>query len=227
MKETPIPFTGPMVRAILEDRKTQTRRVIKPQPHESIDRLHNNELRKRFPYPLEDDNGNPCGMGFQDADNRFWVCPYGQPGDRLWVKERFALHKDSDRLSPKNAPKDCRFYFDEHGRQTGTNPRIGRWRSSRFMPRWHSRIDLEITAVRVERVQDMEGAPEDALAEGIHSIPHGMNGTYYHAFRTDPDPKNWSCPVDAYRELWDSINAKRGYGWDVNPWVWVIEFKRL
>ena len=225
MKQRPIPFTVPMVRAILEGRKTQTRRVITPQP------IHDGTFWTWKPDSIDrgwtdkpEDPYNDPTLGNIALRS---LCPYGRPGDRLWVKERFALHKDSDRLSPKNAPKDCRFYFDEHGRQTGTNPRIGRWRSSRFMPRWHSRIDLEITDVRAERVQDMEGAPEDALAEGIHSIPHGMNGTYYHAFRTDPDPKNWSCPVDAYRELWDSINAKRGYGWDANPWAWVIEFKKL
>jgi len=212
-----------MVRAILEGRKTQTRRVITPQPihdgtfwtwkPDSIDRGWTDKPEDRYNDPTL---GNIALRS---------LCPYGRPGDRLWVKERFALHKDSDRLSPKNAPKDCRFYFDEHGRQTGTNPRIGRWRSSRFMPRWHSRIDLEITDVRAERVQDISA--EDAIAEGVESV--GRAGGKDIAWRLYANGATGCTnrPEDSYSTLWDSINKERGYGWDANPWAWVIEFKKL
>lgn len=104
----------------------------------------------------------------------------------------------------------------------------GRVRPSIHMPRWASRILLEITAVRVERLQggDGETAFESRyLAEGVNRIHHGDGEYYYSAFRNEPHPKNWCDPFDAWRELWVSINGIES--WEANPWVWVVEFKRV
>ena len=155
MREHPIIFSGEMVRAILAERKAQTRRVIKPQPK------------------------GPCFIG---------QGPYGQLGDRLWVKETFAGKKD---VVYKATNKDNIRYS---------------WKSSIFMPRWASRITLEITDVRVERLQDI--TLDDIHAEGsLIADEQGAAG--------------W------YMDLWDFLNAKRGFGWETNPFVWVISFKRI
>jgi hypothetical protein len=98
-----------------------------------------------------------------------------------------------------------------------------RWRPSIHMPRWASRILLEVVSVRVERLQDI--SDEDCLAEGIHAIHHEGDGTYYHHEHTYADPGNWCHADDAYQFLWEQINGAGS--WDANPWVWVVEFKQL
>lgn len=220
MREHPIIFSAPMVRAILAGHKTQTRRVVKPQPSAGV---------RQSPF---------VRSGIEDGHGRELRSPYGRPGDRLWVRETLACTAhhgvwyaaDADGFN--NLIKDRRAsdlceryghpYFDIEERHI---PSI-------HMPRWASRITLEITDVRVERVQTMEGqAPYpgecDALAEGVHRIHHGDGAYYYSAFRNESHPQNWVDPTDAFRELWDSINAKRGHGWDTNPWVWALTFKRV
>ena len=183
MKERPIIFSGEMVRAILDGRKTQTRRVIKPQP----DHIHT--FQKGILLPQ-----------IGDKEIR---CPYGQPGDRLWVRETWA----------KNNPVlDAKVCY----RADLMSPDLGKpWKPSIYMPRWASRITLEIVNVRVERVQEITEA--DVIAEGIGAF------TLARGVLSDapPDPR-WK-----FIELWNSINANRGYGWEINPWVWVIEFKVL
>ena len=188
--ERPVLFRGEMVRAILDGRKTQTRRVIKPQP----------ELRA---------NGSVLwwknDMLVPESTYR---SPYGAPGDRLWVRESFCYTEGGIAVCHKeNCTKD---EFRE-GWWIG-NIFIGpvKWRPPIHMPRWASRITLEVTAVRVERVQDI--SEEDALAEGVWAA-------YKWAI---------SCtPILGFKRLWDSINAKRGYSFDSNPFVWVIEFRRI
>jgi len=185
MKERPILFSGPMVRAILEGRKTQTRRVVKPQP--GCD-------------PRDDEH---LDMG---------RCPYGQPGDRLWVRE--AWHTDERdleyaRAKHEDAMSDSPIYY----RADPENDNAGcTWRPSIHMPRWASRITLEITRVRVERLQEI--SEKDAIAEGadpyLHPVHPGREGLRH---------------VDGFRSLWESINGPGS--WDANPWVWVIEFKRV
>lgn len=141
MKERPILFSGEMVRAILEGRKTQTRRVIKPQP----DSARNSVFVK---------------SGFETKHGYEIKCPYGQPGDRLWVRETWGLW-DTD---PKDGPERAKIFYratDENRRDL----RYQRWRPSIHMPRWASRINLEITNIRIERVQDI--TEEDAKAEGL------------------------------------------------------------
>ena len=183
MKERPILFSGPMANAIRDGRKTQTRRKVK--------------------FPLKDPLTG-CDVAGREVNSLIRQgdspCPYGQPGDRLWVRETWAPHADM----PRSAIYRC----DRGGDyQDNVTPNF-RWRPSIFMPRWASRILLEITAVRVERLQDISN--EDALAEGV-DLSGGLR------MRTMP----WAL----YRELWESINGDGS--WEANPWVWVIEFKVL
>lgn len=206
MKERPILFSGPMVRAILEGWKTQTRRVIKPQPDKRY------YIRQRDADP--DNDIVPAGEiwlcewdgdehGGMELHQRTLHCPYGQPGERLWVRETW-LH-DGPRLvryradGPNASPQqwDC--------------PEAV-WHPSIHMPRAYSRITLEITDVRVERVQEISEA--DAWEEGAHAIA-----------RTLPYSGDDLGRV-AFSGLWEEVNGKRpGCSWDDNPWVWALTFK--
>jgi hypothetical protein len=185
VREKPILFSGPMVKAILEGRKTQTRRVIKPQP----------DYFEVMGQPISWDKGalNP---------------PYGKIGDRLWVRETFAnlpyLHPLPHHKISYRADGEIQMFGSE------------KWKPSIFMPRWASRITLEVTGVRVERLQDI--SEEDAIAEGAP-----VEDFYGEWLVPDPMPQK---PSQWYRDLWDKINAKK-CPWSSNPWVWVISFKRL
>jgi hypothetical protein len=191
MKERPILFTGAMVRALLDGSKTQTRRVVKPQP-----------LAAEFGMcRLVDSQGRPI------------ACPYGQPGDRLWVRETFALSVvDPDGGSPQDEPDNWDVFYRADPEQPGGgwtdaegNEIAAPWKPSIHMPRWACRILLEITRVRVERLQDI--SYEDARAEGV-------------------DLAVWAgIAINGYKALWESINGAGS--WDANPWVWVVEFKRV
>ena len=202
MKERPIIFSTDMVKAILEGRKTQTRRVIKPQPprHWSI----------------------PPARFFQGHFNEWGAkvsvdsikCPYGQAGDRLWVRETWATEWEFNdykpSLLPKRNPSDAVPFVPIAYTDTDWDGyRVGRTRPSIFMPRWASRITLEITEVRVERLQEI--TEDDAEAEGCV--------TPYWGDLAHQDL------IGQFQNLWDSLNAKRGYSWKSNPWVWVIGFK--
>lgn len=191
MREKPILFSGEMVRAILDGRKTQTRRVVKGNPNH----LHFS------PFACKADD-------YHDEHGNQYSCPYGARGTRLWVRETFALGPGYNGEPPGSAPDwSCVWYrADGKQRHKRRNPgaRAGKWRPSIHMPRWASRITLEVKDVRVERVQDI--SYDYAVSEGV---------------RYD------TTPLDAFIWLWDSINAKRGHGWDTNPWVWVVEFKRV
>lgn len=210
MKERPILFSAPMVRAILEGRKTQTRRVVR----DII--WHGYEGHCRVRLTPEDHKGNDVLDDFRDGRIR---CPYGQPGDRLWVRETWATFAGCGTVTYRASNDDNPMGSPE------------RWRPSIHMPRWASRIDLEVTGVRVERLQDISEA--DAMAEGIQLL----NGRYtfnggLHESRT---------AVESFQALWDSINgqphierddsgreiARHDFSWDANPWVWVVEFRRV
>lgn len=205
MKERPILFSGPMVRAILDGTKTQTRRVITTKTNAFL----------CYPAHRWTVRGSRLG-GFVAVDvpdckdstlfeHVGFKCPYGQPGDLLWVRETWAPHGESD-LSYKDRSGIYYRADDETNYTTD-----GAWRPSIHMPRWASRITLRITGVRVERVQDI--SEEDAQAEGVSAVHLADLG------------QTWKTRREGFHLLWDSINAKRGYGWDVNPWVWVIEFR--
>lgn len=183
MKERPILFSGPMVRAILEGRKTQTRRVCKLNLHEMALWIANQS------------SNNP---------NVKVRCPYGQPGDRLWVREMHYI--GGDNLVAYRADSVATFDRKEFFRWD--DEWDGDWRPSIHMPRWASRILLEIVSVRVERLQDISEA--DALAEGM-TFPEGL--------------EHGECPKTAFWALWGNINGPQS--WHENPWVWVIEFQRV
>lgn len=239
MKEIPILFSGPMVKAILEGRKTQTRRVVKPSWIAAADAA-----------------GESWGP---EGDQNYWagVCPYGQPGDRLWVRETWGLcsaHDPTDWCGGSIrgvSESELREQFLVEYRQNWiTHPDSAYWRPSIFMPRWASRITLEITGVRVERLNEISEA--DAIAEGIdplfteekinerpdlaecrcqwlnylwhgHFGKHGMGNTksdrWAHQF------SSYTNAVGSYSSLWESINGPGS--WDANPFVWVIEFRRV
>ena len=179
-----------MVRAVLDGSKTQTRRVVKPQPSW-------NENDPDLEHVLT------CGRTQRQLlmEQLFARCPYGVPGDRLWVRETFAL--TGDNASPIVHPT--------HGGaawRATDHAKAFKWKPSIHMPRWASRITLEIVSVRVERLQDI--SEEDARAEGVT-----LRGTT----RYESECRN------EYRALWESINGPGS--WESNPYVWVVEFKRI
>lgn len=230
MTEHPILFSAPMIRAVLDGRKTQTRRIIKPQPP------------KWGGYPQEIDPGWYEWVD-RDVDSdtlRHWPsyeralrCPYGQAGDVLWVRETFfAWGRWETRFNAKKARDEWHFIdmtlecghqyayaadgwnYAPYRRTAGPMPAWWK-RPAIFMPRHASRITLRIKSVRVERVQDISAA--DALAEGVN----------VHLDHHDKPSTSRYSPVAAFRDLWDGLNAKRGAGWDTNPFVWRIEFERV
>lgn len=196
MKERPILFSGPMVRAILSGRKTQTRRVVKPIFDVA-----------RVTY------GCIGGQGFGFIfGNKVVRCPFGEIGDRMWGKEThapmlgggwvYAADYSAERLKQKDGK--------------------GFWKPSIFMRREASRISLEIVSVRVERLQDISEA--DAIAEGIERDAAEFKN-YNAKDKAFPWIGGVGAAVISYRTLWESIN---GVGsWEANPWVWVVEFKKL
>ena len=220
MKEKPILFSGPMVRAILEGRKTQTRRVVNPQPDMTCESFvaHGNEW---LPRVTAEENGELVTRG--DVYGRL-SCPYGQPGDKLWVRETWGVHECIHEAYQRDR---CQVGVGllHYKADEGCHP-VKRWRPSIHMPRWASRIALEVTAVRVERLASLTVA--DAVAEGIGER-RGRIGPWSGALMYGlPDWKMDECHVtarEAYLDLWDRINAKRGVPSWKNPWVWVVEFQ--
>ncbi|WP_448645360.1 hypothetical protein [Pseudomonas mediterranea] len=210
IKERPILFSAPMVRAILDDRKTVTRRVIKPQP---------NWDGKWFQWEGHAPNSKDGAVGgntIEAADLMCWSSPYGKPGDRLWVRETCFIndYRETNVPEEERAETEIVYRADPLPCWEGEESEI-RWRPSIHMPRWASRILLEITAVRVERLQDISRA--DIRAEGLQCPPELASDD------VSPNYRDW-YPA-AWRELWESINGADS--WTTNPWVWVVEFKRV
>lgn len=216
MKERPILFSGQMVRAILDGSKTQTRRAVKHPLAQAANRILSYKEQTEFDCVLKDDSGGII------------QCHYGKPGELLWVRETFCIESSRDVAydPPHSDGRPIRHHTDDesgawweqpHYRATDPAPKLDigtdepgcRWRPSIFMPRWASRILLEITAVRVERLQSISGP--DCWAEGIAHAGW--------------DPDRYGSVVECYRDLWESINGPGS--WDANPWVWVVEFQRL
>jgi hypothetical protein len=226
MKERPILFSTEMVQAILEGRKSQTRRIMNPQPS-LFDRLWM-WTKKKMVYAL------PNQGELETSCLGIWqVCPYGKSGDRLWVRETWGLgaiedtswdhaayiaYKADGKIDLPIDYKKCKRISLTSRPDLKTY--INHWRPSIHIPHWASRITLEVVNVRVERVRDI--TEDDALAEGCEPVMRDSGGvTPWGAEIEIP------CYHEGYAELWDKINAKRGYGWDANPYVWVIEFKVL
>jgi len=200
MKDTPLMFKADMVRAIWSGRKTMTRRPLRVQP-ESVDE----QTMKIIPF-----NGSAIFLQSQIK------CPYGAPGDHLWVKETFApcLEKEN-----KPNSKAGFTYRADWSVEDDINVRDFPWQSAMFMPKIAARIHLEILAVRVERLQDISEA--DAQAEGVSPIPGHGPAVYPspHAHRGSGTHRQ------AFERLWMEINDPES--WALNPWVWVVMFKKL
>lgn len=210
-RERPILMSAPMVRALLSGAKTQTRRVVKPQPLGGAPTL----LEHLLPHQRWATD--------EAEEEHVWKCPYGEPGDRLWVRETWSPDPpiDSSWASTEwngcgrridgvperfQHPRFCNYSADWlHG------PIV--WRPSIHMPRWASRLTLEITGVRVERLQEISEG--DAYDEG----------TAEWCAETQRNGNKWPNIVRAYQGLWESINGRGS--WDANPWVWVLEFRTL
>lgn len=190
MRERPILFSGPMVREVLAGRKTQTRRVTRPQ--------------------LRADGRWPAGR------DPVPDCPYGVCGDRLWVREAWRTDVEHDELAPRDIPSHSSILRVADSPEVRTGQwGWGRYRHARFMPRRFSRIDLEVLSVRVERLKSI--SDDDILAEGVTQ---------------ESAAELANMPVEAIASLrdawfvgWSAINGRES--WDANPWVWVIEFRRV
>lgn len=222
MNEHPMIFKGEMVRAILDGRKTQTRRLVKPQPDDEDYGL-DTKCQWYAPTIIVNDleEPGPEVFGFS-SEERGWKFPYGSPGDRLWVRETWMPVDLSFR-----EPANYSLKIDNKGKRHAIVYKADAdyscdWRSPIHMFRWASRINLEILNVRVERLQAITHA--DILAEGIKQTEPDK---FYLAPLAGTPDYPWTHSGSAYASLWNSINAKSDMGWDVNPWVWVIEFKRV
>lgn len=204
VRERPILFTMEMVQAILDGKKFQTRRLIKPKNppdgHWMVESVGGQHQLTHW------DNDT--------AETSPIACPYGRPGERLWVKETWQHlnNQNGERaeLLPNQNSASCFYRADESN--PAALPMSGKWRNSLFMPRWASRLSLKLTEVRAERLQDISA--EDALEEGV-------------GYQSNPryQPRaGASDPIDAYRHLWEKINGPGS--WDANPWVWVLKFTK-
>lgn len=148
------------------------------------------------------------------------ICPYGQPGDRLWVRERWAADMSFDDLPPRMlAPRGMPIYYHATAQCMDY-----KWRPSIHMPRWASRITLEITDVLKERVQNITS--DGAIAEGAYEVRKVGDDIAHATWTMDGLDWRYDTPREAFAATWDSLYAARGLGWDVNPWVWVVTFKR-
>ncbi len=209
MTERPIIMRAEEMQVIPAGRQTQIRRVVKPQPPDGYD-FHEyvrflGDLSARF-----ENRDPPLGM---------WTkrCPYGQPGDMLWVRETWRPDPPSIEYRADGWTQEFR---DEDGEPLPwfryDNGRDG-WRPSIHMPKWACRLWLRVTDVRVERVQDI--SLDDCIAEGISCPSQFVMGS--EGPTENPSAENWE-PDAAFAALWDAFNARRGFGWEANPWVWVL-----
>jgi hypothetical protein len=239
MTDRPILFSAEMVRAILDGRKTQTRRIATNLPPPPANAIYPNHERLH-PAPYLDaycsekkTPQNPRGMSamwcWWTPDNRMgreFRCRYGQPGDTLWVRETWGAAWPADEPVPlrqceieyrADLPPGCTDRPGEWPADEGNGPEVPKWRPSIHMPRWASRITLRITDIRVERLQDI--SEDDAKAEGVSPswLDEDDNDTVRYR-----QPPTWRR---GFARLWHEINGPGA--WDANPWVWVISFERV
>lgn len=242
IKERPILFKGEMVRAILEGRKTETRRVIKPQPRfgywMGMDCRRNKSPQNHYFFSSKE-----ASYKIQPHEGHDYIlvkCPYGKPGERLWVRETWVLNYVGKPI-PKKRPVEPitgepgEIFYQADGEQEACfwDESGLKWKPSIHMPRWASRIDLEIVKVGVERLQDI--TEDDSRAEGCKSSPFDISDT----LEVINDPKSTKETRELAKlfcggtltakwdfwNLWTEINGEDS--WQANPWVWVIEFRRV
>ncbi len=245
MKERPIIFDAESVQAILDGRKTQTRRVIKPQPWKDGGYKHSPGIDKAYYYsPTGMWRFTPTDVNKADSSPHCMMelrCPYGISGDGLWVKEvcRYWFPTTDDG-QPVDGSWHVRYRADGHERicqnttwdegdqyitphDVGLDVEPNKWRSPIFMYRWASRIDLTVTGMRAERLQDISAV--DAMWEGIAKAHNPINRMTIEALG-NASSTGLAC-IEDFAVRWDSLNAKRGYPWANNDWVWVPDFERL
>lgn len=223
MNARPIPFTMAMILSLLDGRKGQTRRIVTPQPHLSP---------HHEPVCAESRGGRRwVFMTHTDRPDYGWatggvLCPYGEVGDYLWVKENWAQRRDLDHLNGtqlyESGVRTAWYWADGPSKccNTGCAGAAGRVRTARFMPRWASRLTLRITNIRVERLQDISEA--DAIAEGIEHNP-ALDPVGPCKWRVYTQPHTGTdSPVYSYQTLWESINGAES--WVANPFVWCLSF---
>lgn len=212
MKLRPILFSTAMVQAILDGRKTQTRRVVKVQPRDDNQRW---QLSRMLESTSKSDKKNEGKLhwvvmendySIKEYDPRYFVCPYGQPGDILWVRETWAP-----------ALGDICYKADYSEETLADEENKGIWKPSIHMPFAAARIFLRIKSVRVERLQDISEA--DAVAEGTTPAKIQIVAAL---FQTTSARR---CYRDGFKSIWQSINGAES--WNANPWVWVVEFERI
>lgn len=214
----PIIFNTEMVKAILDGRKAQTRRVVKPQPPED------EYFEGSYWYEPaivnkqgELEPGNPV-FGISSTDGEWGIKSPYKPGDILYVRETWCRLTDWDEQYPDD-PSELEVVYYRADYDDGFAS-LAKWRPSIHMPKKAARIFLRVKNVRVERLQDI--TEEDARSEGCIDYHDKMgDGKFEDVIEFDLTAR------DAFSYLWDTLNAKRGYGWDANPWVWVIEFERI
>jgi len=199
-KERPVLFSAPMIRAILEGRKTVTRRIVKPQPY----------LADNGEHWIWDGKKCAAMWAVTETPNLSDCCPHGQAGDRLWVRETFA-HIWTD----KERDWHCVYVADGIPEYLPKGEVI-KWTPSIHMPRAYSRLTLEVVSVRVERLQQISA--KDAKAEGCEYRIQCGNGMT----TQEHDGTGW---IDGYRQLWETLHGPGS--WELSPWVWVIEFRRI
>lgn len=224
MKERPILFSGPMVRALLDGSKTQTRRIVKNQPADDVAHITVAHYEPTVVnWRGEEEPGSVIFGAYSDDGEWGSKCPYGAPGDRLWVRETFLYvgpgsgsdlpSYREERANPANHKASNCWHRASRPDETLV------WTPSIHMPRWASRITLEVTGVRVERLQDISEA--NAFAEGVD------NAMCIEAVSRAPSRATLlPMTVHGFAHLWDSLAAS-GADWQANPWVWIVEFKRL
>ena len=255
MTDRPIIFSGEMVRAILEGRKTQTRRPVIRYGNSSVKRVLGPTKDGFFDFIFPEERGSS-----KDGIGHLVKCPFGQVGDRLWVRETFCLEHQVERddLPPFDDGRPIRWEYEgaecdpegadtwlqPHYRATDPPPELAyedsdgeptvRWKPSIHMPRWASRITLEITEIRVERLQEI--TEEGARAEGARKFTNLPPDPSLYPYGNEPrwsmeEPKSvrecLGSARYAFANLWERLYAKKGLGWYANPWVWVITFRRV
>jgi hypothetical protein len=208
----PILFSTPMVQAVIAGNKTQTRRIIKPQPEEGSKFIGPETFNQCMNDKYGDLYPGPEVVGIYSDDGEWGIkFPYGKIGDILWVRETWQHHGRPDIHEVKYIYK---------ADKSKTVAEIIKWKPSIFMPKEACRLFLEVTDIRVERLQNI--SERDAISEGIEVT--GKNEYRYYNNKR-PDQLSINKPIESYRSLWELINGPGS--WDLNPWVWVISFKRI
>lgn len=239
VKERPIIFSGEMVKAILDGKKTMTRRAVKTQPRDECTEIATSACFGHVEYRSTSEDRQTQSILAKIK------CPYGKIGDRLWVRETWIQGYDDPLIESegddenavsiiykadgKEEYRTCSAETAENWGDFSADSEMVGFKSPIHMPRWASRILLEITDIRVERLNDISEA--DALKEGIRNYNFEMEDSpdtyvgYTHLQKDDGKSTLYKTPAIAFERLWDTLNAKKGNPWSSNPWVWVVEFK--